>query len=94
MSLWQAIGLTVLPNLGGFAGSLITRVQVKTCYEVMNLNGISTKILIGYNILHYNVFLYIILRNLRDQAGDHQIGYLLQYGLLYTLEWDMLRILY
>ena len=37
MSLVQAIGLTVLPQLGGFAGSLITRTQIDAWYEVKNL---------------------------------------------------------
>ena len=33
MSIFQAVGLTVLPNLGGFAGSLITRNAIKTWYD-------------------------------------------------------------
>ena len=30
----QAVGLTALPFVGGFAGSLITRKQIKTWYTV------------------------------------------------------------
>lgn len=39
MSLVQAIGLTVLPQLGGFAGSLITRTQIDAWYEVKTYGG-------------------------------------------------------
>jgi hypothetical protein len=34
MSIYHAIGLTVLPHIGGFAGGLITRKQIKTWFEV------------------------------------------------------------
>ena len=34
MSIVQAIGLSVLPNIGGIAGGLITKSQIKTWYEV------------------------------------------------------------
>lgn len=33
MSLVQAIGLSFLPNIGGFLGSFSTRNQIKTWYE-------------------------------------------------------------
>lgn len=35
MSILQAIGLSALPNLGGIAGSFVTRSNVKTWYEVI-----------------------------------------------------------
>jgi hypothetical protein len=35
MSILQAVGLTLLPNLGGFAGSLMTRNEIKNWYEVI-----------------------------------------------------------
>ena len=41
MSIYHAIGLTALPHIGGLAGSLITRKQIKTWFEVyltFNLN--------------------------------------------------------
>ena len=34
MSILQAIGLTVLPNIGGIAGGLITINQIKNWYKV------------------------------------------------------------
>lgn len=34
MSIWQAIGLTVLPNIGGILGSVLTKKNIKTWYEV------------------------------------------------------------
>jgi hypothetical protein len=34
MTILQAVGLSVFPNLGGFAGSLITKTQIKEWYEV------------------------------------------------------------
>ena len=34
MSILQAVGLTLLPHVGGFAGSMITRKQIKLWYEV------------------------------------------------------------
>jgi hypothetical protein len=34
MSLVQAIGLAILPNIGGIAGSLVTRNNIKQWYEV------------------------------------------------------------
>lgn len=37
MSILQAVGLTILPNLGGIAGSYFTRKNVKTWYEVKKL---------------------------------------------------------
>ncbi len=33
MSLVQAIGLSVFPNVGGWAGSLVTRTNIKSWYE-------------------------------------------------------------
>ena len=34
MSILQAIGLSILPNIGGIAGGLITRSQIKIWYQV------------------------------------------------------------
>ena len=34
MSLLQAVGLTVLPNIGGLAGGLFTKKEIKNWYEV------------------------------------------------------------
>jgi hypothetical protein len=34
MTILQAIGLSIFPNLGGFAGAMITKTQVKEWYEV------------------------------------------------------------
>ena len=36
MSILQAVGLTLFPNLGGFAGSLMTRNGIKNWYEVID----------------------------------------------------------
>ena len=35
MSILQAVGLTILPNVGGILGGLITKQQVPTWYKVM-----------------------------------------------------------
>jgi hypothetical protein len=37
MSIFHAVGLTILPNIGGIAGGLITRTQIKNWYEVKYL---------------------------------------------------------
>ncbi len=37
MSIVQAIGLSVLPNLGGIAGGFLTRSQIKNWYEVIRI---------------------------------------------------------
>ena len=34
MSILQAVGLTILPNIGGIAGALMTRNQINNWYEV------------------------------------------------------------
>ncbi len=41
MSILQAVGLSIFPNLGGFIGSSITRTQIKTWYEVKLVNQIN-----------------------------------------------------
>ena len=35
MSIVQAIGLSILPNIGGFIGSFLTSNSIKTWYEVL-----------------------------------------------------------
>ena len=35
MSIWQAVGLTLLPNVGGFVGSIGTFKEIKTWFEVI-----------------------------------------------------------
>ena len=34
MTILQAIGLTALPHVGGIAGGIITRKEIKNWYEV------------------------------------------------------------
>lgn len=86
MSLIQAIGLSVFPNIGGIAGGFITRSQVKTWYTVsilsfFNLNGSNYKA----NLFNFN-------RQLKSHHSVHQTGLSDQFGLIYTLQWDMLLI--
>ncbi len=39
-----SVGLTLLPHVGGFAGSLITRRQVKQWYEVSMVFNMMTQL--------------------------------------------------
>jgi hypothetical protein len=39
MSLLQAVGLTILPNIGGIVGGLSTRAEIKNWYEVNTRNN-------------------------------------------------------
>ena len=38
MSILQAVGLTLLPNIGGIAGGILTRNEITNWYEVSNIS--------------------------------------------------------
>jgi len=89
MSLVQAIGLSILPNIGGFLGSFSTRNQIKTWYERIDKpawrppNWVFAPVWTGlYTSMGYASYLI-----LRDGVGDQRKVALTLYGSQLALNW-------